>query len=240
MFVRLSSGPQQRLQKISFGLSSNNKTGTNRKRQNAPLCPCSLSLVITFSVALALLGYMLMVVSFTRSMSLEESGTASQRSKIPDKKKPDFVPRDYAGDESGDRKTTTQKNDWIKSKFVRKKTDEVIHDEVEALESSPEQDSRDGMESLSDPGDRILTAYLEPIDRSTWKKKPLPPRTSTAEDLKEVRFRRLNSCQRLLEQWPVDDYPTSDPFLPWIHDVFPTHDGKFIQFIAQNRRRYNY
>jgi Glycosyltransferase family 92 len=25
--------------------------------------------------------------------------------------------------------------------------------------------------------------------------------------------------------------------LPWIHDVFPTHDGKFIQFVAQNRRR---
>lgn len=28
-----------------------------------------------------------------------------------------------------------------------------------------------------------------------------------------------------------------DPFLPWIHDVFPTTDGKRIEFIAQNMRR---
>lgn len=36
----------------------------------------------------------------------------------------------------------------------------------------------------------------------------------------------------------MDDTPTDqDPFLPWIHDVFPTADGKFIQFVAQNKRR---
>jgi Glycosyltransferase family 92 len=29
----------------------------------------------------------------------------------------------------------------------------------------------------------------------------------------------------------------SDPFLPWIHDVFPSLDGKHIYFIAQNKRR---
>jgi hypothetical protein len=28
-----------------------------------------------------------------------------------------------------------------------------------------------------------------------------------------------------------------DPFLPWIHDVFPSADGKRIEFIAQNMRR---
>jgi Glycosyltransferase family 92 len=28
-----------------------------------------------------------------------------------------------------------------------------------------------------------------------------------------------------------------DPFLPWIHDVFPSQDGSRIEFIAQNRRR---
>jgi hypothetical protein len=41
----------------------------------------------------------------------------------------------------------------------------------------------------------------------------------------------------LPEQWPVDEYPDADPFLPWIHDVFPTDDGKLIQFVAQNKRR---
>jgi Glycosyltransferase family 92 len=28
-----------------------------------------------------------------------------------------------------------------------------------------------------------------------------------------------------------------DPFLPWIHDVFPSQDGTSIEFIAQNKRR---
>lgn len=34
---------------------------------------------------------------------------------------------------------------------------------------------------------------------------------------------------------PVD----ADPFLPWIHDVFPNRDGTKILFIAQNKRRCN-
>lgn len=28
-----------------------------------------------------------------------------------------------------------------------------------------------------------------------------------------------------------------DPFLPWIHDVFATADGKFVEVLAQNKRR---
>jgi len=87
--------------------------------------------------------------------------------------------------------------------------------------------------------DRTLAAYLEPIYETDWSKKPLPVRTSTAEDLKEIRFTNVNSCRNLIEQFPVDEYPDADPFLPWIHDVFPSHDGKFIQIVAQNRRRCN-
>lgn len=34
---------------------------------------------------------------------------------------------------------------------------------------------------------------------------------------------------------PVD----ADPFLPWIHDVFPSDDGKVIEFVAHNKRRCN-
>jgi hypothetical protein len=86
---------------------------------------------------------------------------------------------------------------------------------------------------------RILTAYLEPVDQTSWLEKPLPVRTWTKDDLTAVPFPRVNSCTRLPEQFPVDDYPgeETDPFLPWIHDVFPTDDGKFIMFIAQNKRR---
>ncbi|KAG7346686.1 glycosyltransferase family 92 protein [Nitzschia inconspicua] len=87
------------------------------------------------------------------------------------------------------------------------------------------------------PEDQILTAYLEPIDTSTWDIKPLPVRNVQPEDLTVTRYPKLNSCFKLPEQWPVDDYPDDDPFLPWIHDVFPTEDGKYIQFVAQNKQR---
>jgi hypothetical protein len=85
--------------------------------------------------------------------------------------------------------------------------------------------------------ERTLKAYIEPIDQKSWDVKPLPVRKTTAHDLKVVQYPQLSSCSRLPEQWPVDNFPEDDPFLPWIHDVFPTSDGKFIQFVAQNRRR---
>eukprot|EP00804_Cyclotella_cryptica_P007356 CCRYP_002581-RB/>CCRYP_002581-RB protein AED:0.02 eAED:0.02 QI:292/1/1/1/1/0.75/4/1197/795 len=34
---------------------------------------------------------------------------------------------------------------------------------------------------------------------------------------------------------PVD----ADPYLPWIHDVFPSRDGKYVEFIISNKRRCN-
>jgi hypothetical protein len=41
----------------------------------------------------------------------------------------------------------------------------------------------------------------------------------------------------LMQDFPVDNFPLEDPFLPWIHDYFPSVDGQSIQFVAQNRRR---
>ena len=89
------------------------------------------------------------------------------------------------------------------------------------------------------PDDQILTAYLEDIDRlSWWDVTPLPVRaTAQSDKLQKRKYARLNSCSKLPEQWPVDEYADADPFLPWIHDVFPTEDGKYIQFVAQNKRR---
>lgn len=92
----------------------------------------------------------------------------------------------------------------------------------------------------SDINRPILTAYIEPVYLEDWNIKPLPIRNSTSETLKVETFPQLNSCRKLPEQFPIDDPPTErDPYLPWIHDVFPTADGKFLQFIAQNRRRCN-
>ena len=82
-----------------------------------------------------------------------------------------------------------------------------------------------------------LKAFLEPIIFEDWDVQPLPRRLTTANDLTVVEYPQLTSCSKLPEQWPVDNYPDADPFLPWIHDVFPSHDGTTLQFVAQNRRR---
>lgn len=95
-----------------------------------------------------------------------------------------------------------------------------------------------GREALSEGARPMLKAYIETIDQTEWKIKPLPIRKTTSSKLEGREYPRVTSCQRLTEQFPVDEPPTvEDPFLPWIHDVFPSEDGKFIQFVAQNRRR---
>lgn len=90
---------------------------------------------------------------------------------------------------------------------------------------------------------RILTAYLEHPNLDELKKSPLPVRNISANDLEKVEFPQLKACSKLPEQWPVlpelNSVLDKDPFLPWIHDVFPSHDGKFIHFVAQNKRRCN-
>jgi hypothetical protein len=84
-----------------------------------------------------------------------------------------------------------------------------------------------------------LTAFIEPINQEEWKIKPLPVRNSTSSQLKKETYGKI-ACSKLPELWPTSEEaaPTNkDPFLPWIHDVFPSADGKFIQFVAQNKRR---
>ena len=64
--------------------------------------------------------------------------------------------------------------------------------------------------------DRILKAYLEPIYLEDWETKPLPVRNTTQQNLKVISYPRLNSCQRIPELWPIDDFPDDDPFLPYV------------------------
>jgi hypothetical protein len=87
----------------------------------------------------------------------------------------------------------------------------------------------------------VLKAYLEPLNFDEWETQPLPNRKKAqASLLTEIAYPRLNSCSKLPQQFPVDDSPVDyDSFLPWIHDVFPTADGKYIQIVAQNKRRCN-
>ncbi len=59
-----------------------------------------------------------------------------------------------------------------------------------------------------------LKAYLEPINLQDWDVKPLPVRQTTRDQLQVIEYPRVNSCSRLPEQWPIDDFPNADPFLP--------------------------
>jgi hypothetical protein len=90
-------------------------------------------------------------------------------------------------------------------------------------------------------GDRpVLTAYCEPVNQTTWDTKPLPTRDgpTTRQSLFPISYPNVRSCSALPSQWPIDTPPVDlDPFLPWIHDVFPSSDGRDVIFVAQNRRR---
>jgi hypothetical protein len=99
--------------------------------------------------------------------------------------------------------------------------------------------SRDNKVENSQISSRILKAHLEPIYLDDWERRPLPIRNSTKNQLTVIEYPRVNSCRRLAELWPTDDFPDVDAFLPWIHDVFPTDDGRFVQVVAQNKRRCN-
>ena len=46
---------------------------------------------------------------------------------------------------------------------------------------------------------------------------------------------KLDVWEEAREGCPVN----ADPFLPWIHDLFPNKNGSMIHFIAQNKRRCN-
>jgi hypothetical protein len=106
-----------------------------------------------------------------------------------------------------------------------------------------------------------LTAYIEEPMRIG---KPLPIRKNPR--LTKIIYPQVRSCKDLQNKFPVDHgaemdhkfgpnvgilqqmYPLraeyakfcpvdADPFLPWLHDIFPTQDGKFVEFVAHNKRR---
>lgn len=83
----------------------------------------------------------------------------------------------------------------------------------------------------------ILTAYLEPRDTLHSNTRPLPPRSTSADRLTKVQYPQVLDCSRIAETWPINEFPSEDPFLPWIHDVFVNHNETAVTLIAQNKRK---
>jgi hypothetical protein len=92
----------------------------------------------------------------------------------------------------------------------------------------------------------VLTAYLEPPGSIFLTEKEdsnhnndniILIRNTSASILRSVTFPNTKNCSTLMQNFPVDNFPLEDPYLPWIHDYFHSLDGKYIQFVAQNRRK---
>jgi Glycosyltransferase family 92 len=96
---------------------------------------------------------------------------------------------------------------------------------------------KDTPDTKRSPKDLVLTAFLESPNSLDHHATPLRIRKTTATELKQVTFPNVRNCSTLMQDFPIDNYPHQDPFLPWIHDMIPTVDGASIQFVAQNRRR---
>jgi hypothetical protein len=96
---------------------------------------------------------------------------------------------------------------------------------------------KDETNTKRSPKDLVLTAFLEPPETLNHDVTPLPVRTTTATKLMQFTFPNVRNCSTLMQDFPIDNYPHQDPFLPWIHDMIPNVDGSLLQFVAQNRRR---
>eukprot|EP00934_Nitzschia_sp_Nitz4_P007326 Nitzschia sp. Nitz4//scaffold88_size82704//53664//56296//NITZ4_005298-RA/size82704-augustus-gene-0.83-mRNA-1//-1//CDS//3329559512//7316//frame0 len=207
------------------------KVNVSRRRgaTSASSQKCSLSLMIVYGIVVSMLLYVIAVVSLTSSLqSLNKKNSDNSQSNIVvDNPAPVALPDPVQN--GGKQQHFPVERDWghgVEPQLLRTgKDNKPAENTAKPLIQPPKRDGP------------VLAAYLEPIDRSSWDIKPLPPRKFTSEDLTKVEYPRMTTCSKLPEQWPVDEFPDEDPFLPWIHDVFPSYDGKYIQFIAQNKRR---
>jgi hypothetical protein len=232
--------------RIRNGRHANNKYINNN-------ASCSLSLLIVYGMVCMMFLYvttMVNLVSKSSNLNVDtnlnanvNTNTNTEKYQPPSGSSPqktknaEYEPKVYSRDEWGDREAPYKaKREWghgVQPQLLLQTSGENQPPPRNAKASNA------AIHPQRTPEERVLTAYLEPIDPSTWDTKPLPTRTWTSEDLTKVPFSKLNSCAKLPEQWPVDEDSiiSQDPFLPWIHDAFPTHDGKFVQFVAQNMRR---
>lgn len=76
--------------------------------------------------------------------------------------------------------------------------------------------------------------------------KDLPGKLPTGRPYESyIGIHNYNNLDTQLDDWETERWNLArqgcpveaDPFLPWIHDIFASPDGRSIQFVAQNRRR---
>jgi hypothetical protein len=131
-----------------------------------------------------------------------------------------------------------------------RREEEVSHDErhtwaqqEENIAKSGYQEKTRNVSSSAPYNSRTLTIYMESPNTLDMRDSqgPLPPRTTSAATLTKVEFPDvIVDCAAgtiLPTNFPIDEFPTKDPFLPWIHDYFVTGSASEVRFVAQNKRR---
>jgi hypothetical protein len=128
-----------------------------------------------------------------------------------------------------------------------------------AASSSGHSSSRQNDGSSTEKWPPALSIYTEPTaTHDVWyedptvqvpkPKRPLPQRNVRSQDLIKLSFPQMNYssiqttsliCNNIPSLLPIDDFGSAikDPYLPWIHDLFLSHDGTQVHILAQNRRR---
>ena len=98
--------------------------------------------------------------------------------------------------------------------------------------------------------DSSYNAWYDDNQKEKQQKIPLPQRNVHKQDLTRHRFPKLiyhsfssNSnnddnndiCNKIPTLLPIDEFGVtySDPYLPWIHDIFLSNDGSNVQIIAE-------
>lgn len=142
----------------------------------------------------------------------------------------------------------------------------VMHGQLEVLDDQPFfiSDTPSSRQQIKADGSKkdwppTLNVYTEPIaSHDIWyedpsaqapkPKQPLPHRSPRSYDLTKLSFPQIsltsqettsNICNSIPTFLPIDDFGTTikDPYLPWIHDIFLSHDKSQVHILAQNRRR---
>lgn len=87
----------------------------------------------------------------------------------------------------------------------------------------------------------ILPTYHPPsmdyyFEGNVFRKQPMfDKRWELASGIDKSNEQSANKDVNSKGYCPVD----ADPYLPWIHDLFPSKDGKHVEFIISNKRRCN-
>ena len=204
------------------------------------------------------------VASDQQEVSIEEADQNNQNN-FNQQTETETIPKETSGTISSPNETTIKK-DTSKAAFEWKFDPERIRKIQQQLLQETKRTSPVLTAYVEDPLPK--PSHNEGVSSS----RQLPLRTQSPEQLKKYTYDKVTKCSQLPTKFPVNhprelndvfknvnnitpmytkkyEYAKycpvdADPYLPWIHDVFPsqklgTSKAEYIELVAQNKRRCN-